>query len=87
MACADLETILKMRVNDYNEVAESSTAKRAARRLLRQIEESEERAEVVETRMARALAIDIPKLNLSDSYSATPSGGSSKEMAAGRPPL
>ena len=87
VACADLETILKMRVNDYNEVAESSTAKRAARRLLRQIEESEERAEVVETRMARALAIDIPKLNLSDSYSATPSGGSSKEMAAGRPPL
>lgn len=49
----DLETILKARVNDYNEVAESATAKKAARKLLRQIEESEERAELVEVKMAK----------------------------------
>ena len=61
-ACADLEAILRTRVNDYNEVAESATAKKAARKLLRQIEESEERAEVVEQKMAKALAIEIPKL-------------------------
>ena len=52
-ASVDLETILKTRVNDYNEVAESATAKKAARKLLRQIEESEERAELVETKMAK----------------------------------
>ena len=65
----DLEAILKVRVNDYNEVAESATAKKAARKLLRQIEESEERAELVEQKMARALAVDIPKLGLSDTPS------------------
>ena len=63
-ASADLESILKARVNEYNEVAESATAKKAARKLLRQIEESEERAELVEIRMARALAFEIPKLGL-----------------------
>jgi len=69
----DLETILKARVNDYNEVAESATAKKAARKLLRQIEESEERAELVEVKMAKALAVEIPKLGLSDSFYAPPS--------------
>ena len=29
----------------------------------------EERAELVETKMAKALAVQIPKLGLSDSYS------------------
>jgi len=65
-ASTDLETILKTKVNDYNEVADSATAKKAARKLLRQIEESEERAELVETKMAKALAVDIPKLALSE---------------------
>jgi len=69
----DLETILRARVNDYNEVAESATAKKAARKLLRQIEESEERAELVEVKMAKALAVEIPKLGLSDSFYAPPS--------------
>jgi hypothetical protein len=64
---------VQARVNDYQEVAESATAKKAARKLLRQIEESEERAEMVECRMAKALAVEIPKLNLTDSYSTTPS--------------
>lgn len=66
-ASVDLEAILKNRVNDYQEVAESAVAKKAARKLLRQIEESEERAELVEVRMAKALAVEIPKLNLSES--------------------
>ena len=73
-ASTDLETILKTRVNDYDEVAESSMAKKAARKLLRQIEESEERAETVEIKMAKALAVDIPKLGLSEA--ATGNGAS-----------
>ena len=75
-ASTDLESILKNRVNDYNEVAESATAKKAARKLLRQIEESEERAELVEQKMAKALAVDIPKLDLTDHYTkdAAPTG-------------
>ena len=51
-------------------MAESQTAKKAARKLLRQIEESEERAELVEQKMAKALAVDIPKLELSAQSSA-----------------
>jgi hypothetical protein len=70
----DLERILKTRVNDYNEVAESATAKKAARKLLRQIEESEERAELVEQKMAKALAVDIPKLGLSEAQAPQPTG-------------
>ena len=69
-ASTDLESILKARVNDYNEVAESATAKKAARKLLREIEESEERAELVEQKMAKALAVEIPKLELSEASSA-----------------
>jgi len=61
-------------VNDYNEVAESATAKKAARKLLRQIEESEERAELVEQKMAKALAVDIPKLGLSEAQAPQPTG-------------
>ena len=77
-ASSDLETILKTRVNDYNEVAESATAKKAARKLLRQIEESEERAELVEQKMAKALAVEIPKLGLSEpSASEQPTGDNS----------
>lgn len=75
-ASADLETILKSRVNDYQEVAESATAKKAARKLLRQIEESEERAEMVEIKMAKALAVEIPKLGLSDAQYSSTSGSS-----------
>jgi len=82
-ASTDLEAILKARVNDYNEVQESATAKKAARKLLRQIEESEERAELVEQKMAKALAVDIPKLNLIESSSA-PTGG---DADAGMMPL
>ena len=51
-------------VNDYSAIQEASTAKKAARKLLRQIEESEERAEIVEAKMAKALAITIPKYDL-----------------------
>jgi len=82
-ASTDLEAILKAKVNDYNEVHESATAKKAARKLLRQIEESEERAELVEQKMAKALAVEIPKLNLSESSSA-PTGG---DADAGMMPL
>ena len=53
---ADLEALLKRQVDEYKDVAEVSAAKRAARALLRQIEDSEERAELIEQRMARALA-------------------------------
>jgi len=74
-ASTDLESILKARVNDYNEVAESATAKKAARKLLRQIEESEERAELVEIRMAKALAVTIPKLGLSEKAPAPAADG------------
>jgi len=73
-ASDDLERILKTRVSDYNEVAESATAKKAARKLLRQIEESEERAETVEQKMAKALAVDIPKLGLSEQSTPQPTG-------------
>ena len=78
-ASMDLETILKTRVNDYNEVAESTTAKKAARKLLRQIEESEERAELVEQKMAKALAVTIPQLDLSSSYSSSEPNGTGSE--------
>lgn len=71
----DLEAVLKTKVNDYQEVAESTVAKKAARKLLRQIEESEERAELVEVRMAKALAVQIPKLDLNDSYDQLTAGG------------
>ena len=57
------------------QVAESTVAKKAARKLLRQIEESEERAELVEVRMAKALAVQIPKLDLNDSYDQLTAGG------------
>jgi len=63
-SCDDLEAILKAKVSDYEQINEASTAKKAARKLLRQIEESEERAEVVEQKMAKALAITIPKYEL-----------------------
>ncbi|KAL1495437.1 hypothetical protein AB1Y20_016805 [Prymnesium parvum] len=63
-ASEDLEAILKAKVNDYEAIQEAATAKKAARKLLRQIEESEERAEVVEAKMAKALAITIPKYDL-----------------------
>ena len=56
LATADLEALLKRQVDEYKDVAEVSAAKRAARALLRQIEDSEERAELIEQRMARALA-------------------------------
>ena len=49
----DLESILKAKVSDYEQIQEASTAKKAARKLLRQIEESEERAEAVEARSHR----------------------------------
>ena len=52
----DLEAILKRRVTEYAEMEESAAAKKLARSLLEQIEASEERAELVEQRMARALA-------------------------------
>ena len=39
-------------MNTYEAIDEASTAKKAARKLLRQIEESEERAEIVEVRAA-----------------------------------
>lgn len=55
-ASDDLETILTMKVSDYARVQHTSEAKRAARKLLRQIEASEERAEIIETRMARAVS-------------------------------
>ena len=42
-------------VNTYEAIDEASTAKKAARKLLRQIEESEERAEIVEVRAATDL--------------------------------
>ena len=45
-----------MKVTQYERVQEASNAKRAARKLLRQIEASEERAEIIETRMAKALS-------------------------------
>uniref|UniRef100_A0A7S3BAM6 Peptidylprolyl isomerase n=1 Tax=Haptolina ericina TaxID=156174 RepID=A0A7S3BAM6_9EUKA len=63
-ATEDLEAILKAKVSDYEQIQEASTAKKAARKLLRQIDESEERAEAVEARMAKALAITIPKYDL-----------------------
>lgn len=47
-ATEDLEAILKAKVSDYEQIQEASTAKKAARKLLRQIDESEERAEAVE---------------------------------------
>ncbi|KAL3915212.1 MAG: hypothetical protein SGPRY_007326, partial [Prymnesium sp.] len=47
-ASDDLEAILKSKVSDYAAIEEASVAKKAARKLLRQIEESEERAEIVE---------------------------------------
>ena len=50
-AAADLERILEICVDDYAGGAETTTAKKAARKLLKQIEESEERAEMVETKM------------------------------------
>jgi len=59
-ASADLEQILKKQVTEYAEVQESSYTKKLARSMLRQIEASEERAEVIETKMARALAVTIP---------------------------
>jgi len=59
-ATADLEQILKKRVTDYQEVQESSYTKKLARAMLRQIEASEERAEAIETKMAKALAVTIP---------------------------
>jgi hypothetical protein len=59
-ATADLEGILKMKVSDYNALQESSTTKKLARSMLRQIEASEERAELMEQKMARALAVTIP---------------------------
>ena len=82
-AADDLESILKTRVTDYNEVAESATAKKAARKLLREIEESEERAEMVEQRMAKALAVEIPKLDLSSGAG----GASPGEHAAAPNPM
>mmetsp|Transcript_24656 Transcript_24656/g.40888 ORF Transcript_24656/g.40888 Transcript_24656/m.40888 type:complete len:377 (-) Transcript_24656:303-1433(-) len=56
----DLEEILKKRVTDYNEIHESSYTKKLARSMLRQIEASEERAEIIEHKMAKALAVTIP---------------------------
>lgn len=63
-ATDDLEAILKAKVTEYAQIQESQLAKKAARKLLRQIEESEERAEIVEAKMAKALAITIPKYDL-----------------------
>jgi len=59
-ANADLEAILKKPVTDYNMIAEASEVKKLARSVLRQIEASEERAEVIEQKMARALTATIP---------------------------
>mmetsp|Transcript_21248 Transcript_21248/g.41451 ORF Transcript_21248/g.41451 Transcript_21248/m.41451 type:complete len:289 (+) Transcript_21248:68-934(+) len=59
-ATEDLEVILKQKVTDYNLVQEVASAKKLARAMLRQIEASEERAEMIETRMAKALAVTIP---------------------------
>ena len=86
-ASDDLERILKTRVNDYNEVAESATAKKAARKLLRQIEESEERAELVEQKMAKALAVEIPKLELSEQGSKSESGTAAPNISDPMLPL
>ena len=69
-AAADLERILEICVNDYAGVAETTTAKKAARKLLKQIEESEERAELVEQRMAKVLTVDTPKLGPSEATGA-----------------
>jgi len=55
-ASEDLERILKARVTDYEKMHGSAQAKRAARKLLRQIEASEERSEIIEARMAKALS-------------------------------
>ena len=57
---SDLEAILRRRVNDYADMDQISSAKKMARALLRQIEASEERAEVIEQKMARALTASIP---------------------------
>mmetsp|Transcript_40177 Transcript_40177/g.93763 ORF Transcript_40177/g.93763 Transcript_40177/m.93763 type:complete len:377 (-) Transcript_40177:466-1596(-) len=59
-ATEDLEAILKRQVSDYQDIEESSSSKKLARSMLRQIDASEERAEMIETRMAKALAVTIP---------------------------
>uniref|UniRef100_A0A7S0Q4S5 Uncharacterized protein n=1 Tax=Coccolithus braarudii TaxID=221442 RepID=A0A7S0Q4S5_9EUKA len=59
-ATEDLEAILKRKVSDYHEIEASSLTKKLARSMLRQIEASEERAEMMEVRMAKALAVTIP---------------------------
>ena len=61
-------------------MAETTTAKKAARKLLKQIEESEERAELVETKMARALAVEIPKLNLSEAATGSAAAAGDSDM-------
>lgn len=60
-ASEDLEQILKARVTEYERMNESAQAKRAARKLLRQIEASEERSEIIEARMAKALSRDVSR--------------------------
>ncbi|EOD15307.1 hypothetical protein EMIHUDRAFT_240735 [Emiliania huxleyi CCMP1516] len=60
-ATTDLESILRRPVSDYSALAESSEVKKLARSMIRQIEASEERAEAMEQRMARALTATIPQ--------------------------
>ena len=56
-----MESILRRPVSDYSALAESSEVKKLARSMIRQIEASEERAEAMEQRMARALTATIPQ--------------------------
>ena len=60
---------------------------RTARKLLRQIEESEERAELVEQKMAKALAVEIPKLELSEQGSKSESGTAAPNISDPMLPL
>tara|TARA_B100000524_G_scaffold107878_1_gene52163 strand:- start:408 stop:950 length:543 start_codon:yes stop_codon:yes gene_type:complete len=68
-ACESLEQILRKKVAEYSEVAESTHCKKLARSMIRQIETSEKRAELIEKRMARALAVSTPQTG------AVPGGG------------
>ena len=81
-ATDDLEAILKQQVSEYSEIQESSAAKKLARSMLRQIEASEERAELIEQRMARALAKTIPHTGAS-----VGGGPAPKELDGTAPPL
>ena len=48
---------VQARVTEYEKMHESATAKRAARKLLRQIEASEERSEIIEARLVVVLDV------------------------------